>query len=132
MDIYHIMLNAKKLIQRNILATTLLCALLAAISPVSAQTAKAEKPTTSDAGTRQPIRTLDYIVAVVNKEVITKLELDERTRMIESRLAAQRGAAVPSHPELEKPSAGKHDCRKSPNAARQGNANPGRRSLVGS
>lgn len=49
------------------------------------------------------IRPVDSIAAVVNNEVITRQELDERTAAIEARMAAQGGrAAVPPHDQLER------------------------------
>ncbi|MDB5797730.1 MAG: SurA N-terminal domain, partial [Paucimonas sp.] len=39
-----------------------------------------------NAGTRQKVRTVDSIVAVVNNEVITNRELEDRMAMVEARM----------------------------------------------
>lgn len=93
------MFTATQMKRRAIVALTLLCAALTAAPTTWAQDAKAA---TSVARPKRQIRTLDSIVAVVNKEVITNRELDERISMVESRLKAQGGRSLPPRAELER------------------------------
>lgn len=66
----------------------------------SAPTA-APAPAPARATTAAKSRVVDSIVAVVNNEVITLRELDERVRLVERRLQAQK-VAVPPRAELQK------------------------------
>ncbi len=53
------------------------------------------------AGTQGRVQLADSIVAVVNNEVITSVELNERMRLVESRMRSQ-SAAMPPREELQK------------------------------
>lgn len=55
----------------------------------------------AQANNQQPIVPINGIAIVVNDEVITKQELQERTRMIEQRLKAQ-GVTLPPRAELQR------------------------------
>lgn len=91
--------NVNKVTQGLTLAALLL-SMTAALAPsVWAQDKQAEpqaKPAASS-----PVRAVDSILVVVNDEVITRQELNERMRMVERRMANQ-GAAMPPRAELEK------------------------------
>jgi peptidyl-prolyl cis-trans isomerase SurA len=84
-----------------VLGALALC--LAASAPSLAQ----NKPTAvnvaaaSSAGEQKRIRTVDSIAAIVNTDVITRQELQDRMRMIERRMSAQ-GATPPPPAVLEK------------------------------
>src|SRR4051812_20130009 len=78
MDIHHTMLIAQKPSQRTIIAMTVLCAAFIAMPTAWGQALQATStsaPNTSVSSAKRSIRTLDSIVAVVNKEVITRQEL---------------------------------------------------------
>jgi peptidyl-prolyl cis-trans isomerase SurA len=70
-----------------------LAALLACALALNAPAAQAQKP--------RPIVTIDRIVAVVNDEVITRLDLDERTKLAMKQLR-QQGTPLPPVAVLEK------------------------------
>ncbi len=53
------------------------------------------------AGAKARVQLADSIVAVVNNEVITSVELNERMRLVENRMKSQ-GVAMPPHDELQK------------------------------
>ncbi|MDO9218499.1 MAG: SurA N-terminal domain-containing protein, partial [Lacisediminimonas sp.] len=65
--------------------------------------AQAQPPAsrTPDASGRQKVRAVDSIAAVVNNEVITNRELDERVKMVEARMRSQN-VAMPPGPEFRK------------------------------
>lgn len=71
--------------------------------PSQAAPAAAPAPARPTAGTpdRQKIRAVDSIAAVVNNEVITNRELDERVKMVEARMRSQN-ASMPPGPEFRK------------------------------
>ncbi len=91
--------NVNKVTQGLTLAALLL-SMTAALAPsVWAQDKKAAvvaKPAATS-----PVRAVDSILVVVNDEVITRQELNERMRMVERRMSNQ-GAAMPPRAELEK------------------------------
>jgi peptidyl-prolyl cis-trans isomerase SurA len=101
------MLTASKQIRRTVLAmAAVLYVTFAAAAPVSASGASAQAaapaaPAASDTGARVPLEPLDSIVAVVNKEVITRRELNEHVNVVEGRLRAQH-MALPPRDQLEK------------------------------
>ncbi|HEY8102427.1 MAG TPA: peptidylprolyl isomerase [Burkholderiaceae bacterium] len=99
------MLPAKKTSQRTMIAMTVLCAALIAMPTAwgqASQAASAPAPSTSAVSAKRQIRTLDSIVAVVNKEVITRRELDDRISVVENRIKAEGSASLPPRSELEK------------------------------
>ncbi|MGZ3253252.1 MAG: peptidylprolyl isomerase [Burkholderiaceae bacterium] len=102
------MFTAKKPNQRTMVAMTILCVALTAMPTAWGQAAKAANtpaipaPASSGAVAKRSIRTLDSIVAVVNKEVITRQELDDRVGIVETRIKAQGNASMPPRAELEK------------------------------
>ncbi|MGZ3157969.1 MAG: peptidylprolyl isomerase, partial [Burkholderiaceae bacterium] len=89
-------------------AMTILCVALTAMPTAWGQAAKAANtpaipaPASSGVVAKRSIRTLDSIVAVVNKEVITRQELDDRVGIVETRIKAQGNASMPPRAELEK------------------------------
>jgi peptidyl-prolyl cis-trans isomerase SurA len=63
----------------------------------------AKGPAAMPSGGANRVQSIDSIVAVVNNEVITRRELDDRMRMIMSRLNSQGGnAGLPSREELQR------------------------------
>lgn len=91
--------NVNKVTQGLTLAALLL-SMTAALAPSvwaqDKQAAPVAKPGASSA-----VRAVDSILVVVNDEVITRQELNERMRMVERRMANQ-GAAMPPRAELER------------------------------
>lgn len=75
---------------------------VAAVSPVSGALAQSDNERQT-APTPQPqqIQSVDAIAAVVNNEVITFKELDQRLRLIEQRMQGQ-GTAMPPRAQLQK------------------------------
>ncbi len=102
------MLTARQTKRRAIVALTLLCAALTAVPAVWAEGGSAAAaatpgtPATPATTAKRVIRPLDSIVAVVNKEVITNRELQERLNVVEKRISAQGGGSLPPRAELEK------------------------------
>jgi peptidyl-prolyl cis-trans isomerase SurA len=85
-------------------ASTLMRNILLVAGLISASSAWTQSGQTASAadGKRQ-IRTLDSIVAVVNKDVITRKELDDKVAIVVNRIRQQgRGASLPSQAEVEK------------------------------
>lgn len=74
--------------------------LSAAVMPLATAQSTSATPATS-AARRAPPTLVDSIVAVVNTDVITRQELNERVRMVEARMK-QQGAAIPARNLLEK------------------------------
>jgi peptidyl-prolyl cis-trans isomerase SurA len=66
-----------------------------------AQDASGSSVPASSANTSQQLRSIDAIAAVVNSEVITYKELEERMRMIERRMSKQ-GVAMPPRAQLQR------------------------------
>jgi len=66
-------------------------------TPAPAQTAPAASPSASSTQSRS----VDAIVAVVNNEVITRIDLAQRAKIVERRIAAQN-VAMPPREQLEK------------------------------
>lgn len=89
----HIVSNPMRRLTRAIF---LLCLTAAAWPQASAQANTAD-----GAGARAQVQVADSIVAVVNSEVITRQELNERMRLVEQRMKAQ-GIALPPPAELQK------------------------------
>jgi peptidyl-prolyl cis-trans isomerase SurA len=102
MDFYLNMQSAKKPIQSAILAISVLCLVAGALPSAWGQAVATPKSAAPAPAAQRPIRTLDSIVAVVNKDVITRRQLDERIDAIESRIRAQGGTSLPPRGELEK------------------------------
>jgi peptidyl-prolyl cis-trans isomerase SurA len=105
MDIHHIMLTAKKPSRHTMIAMTMLCIAFAAMPTAWGQASPSDNVTASDtsaAGANRSIRTLDSIVAVVNKDVITRRELEERIGAVEARIKARGDMSLPPRAELEK------------------------------
>ncbi|MBI1890992.1 MAG: peptidylprolyl isomerase [Burkholderiales bacterium] len=87
-------------LQRLVFAGFVSCLTLAASDSWS-QWKPGERTTIAPSSNR--VRAIDSIVAVVNNEVITRQELEDRTRSIEARMRAQGGAAaLPPHAELQR------------------------------
>ncbi|MDP9109615.1 MAG: peptidylprolyl isomerase [Pseudomonadota bacterium] len=84
------------LLCRSTIAATLAALSLAAVQPACAQAAAPA----AGAKRAAPV-TVDAIVAVVNSDIITRQELDERVRSVEARIK-QQGTALPARPLLEK------------------------------
>lgn len=96
----HFNMLTKKTIQRTVLAmAATICVTFTAIPVAWAQTANTAA---SGSTAKRQIQTLDSIVAVVNKDVITRRELEERVAMVESRIKAQGNTALPPQAELER------------------------------
>jgi peptidyl-prolyl cis-trans isomerase SurA len=104
MKIQHIMLTAKKPNRIMTLAMTVLCVAFAVTPTAWGQAANpaAAGNAVASSGTKRAVRTVDSIVAVVNKEVITKRELDERVDVVENRIKSQAGSSLPPREQLEK------------------------------
>ncbi len=105
MDSLHIMRNTRPPYSRSALACILSCLALAAVPDARAQFKPgADQRVPAPAAAPAPIRTIDAIVAVVNNEVITRQELDERTVLILRRLAAapQGQGGMPPRAEIER------------------------------
>jgi peptidyl-prolyl cis-trans isomerase SurA len=114
MDTVHIMRTIKTSPRRVRLAVVMLCAMLGTQPAVWAQAAKSVAPvvpagaapaTTPSAATPRAganrLRTIDSIVAVVNNDVITRQELQDRIAVVERRMTAQ-GTTPPPRAILEK------------------------------
>lgn len=86
-------------IHRIALAGVLSCVSMAMAQNAWAQFKPGAAPTPA-ASANNRIQTVDSIVAVVNTEVITRRELEDRARMIERRLSAQGNASLPPRAEL--------------------------------
>lgn len=99
----HAMPTVQNPIRHLTLVALLLGAMLAG-SPASAQTKTSSSLTTPAApavAAPKRVQVADAIVAVVNSEVITRVELIERMRMVESRMKGQ-GVAMPPQAEFQK------------------------------
>jgi peptidyl-prolyl cis-trans isomerase SurA len=104
MNIFSTMSAAETPTQRVTLAAILLCATLSATPDAwsQAKAADSRKPAAGVQPRAQPRAQLaDSIAAVVNNEVITRFELNERMRLVESRMKSQ-GVALPPQAELQK------------------------------
>ncbi|MDB5761560.1 MAG: molecular chaperone SurA [Herminiimonas sp.] len=90
-------------IRRNklALALALLCVTVSAMPGAWAQAATSGVQSAAPPGDQKRVRVVDTIVAVVNSEVITSQELEERMVTIERRMKNQ-GIAVPPRAELQK------------------------------
>ncbi len=83
-------------------AAIALCAVLGAGAQAMAQTAATSGNATSAQSAAAPrIQLADAIIAVVNNEVITRQELMERVRMVESRMRTQ-GVQLPPPAEFQR------------------------------
>lgn len=104
MDYFQIMQNSRHPIQRIALATLLSCVALTAAPGAWAQFKPGMQPVRPPASAPGSVRLMDAIVAVVNSDVITLRELEERTRVIERRIAAQGqgGGGMPPRDELQR------------------------------
>lgn len=91
--------NVNKVTQGLTLAALLL-SMTAALVPGAWAQGKKVEPLAKPAAT-SPVRAVDSIIVVVNDEVITRQELNERMRTVERRMANQ-GVAMPPRAELEK------------------------------
>ncbi len=79
----------------------LVCAMVAAVVPMSMGWAQSlnENKTTSNQSPQ--VQSIDAIAAVVNNEVITFKEVDDRVRLIEQRMQSQ-GTAMPPRAQLQR------------------------------
>lgn len=91
--------NVNKVTQGLTLAALLLSMTAALVPSAWAQDKKA--PAVAKPAATSAVRAVDSIIVVVNDEVITRQELNERMRTVERRMANQ-GAAMPPRAELEK------------------------------
>jgi peptidyl-prolyl cis-trans isomerase SurA len=111
------MRNTRLPFSRSALACILSCLAVAATPDAWSQFKPAANPPTSLPSPLAPaattpaatataparIRTIDTIVAVVNNEVITQKELDERTEMIVKRISSQgQNANLPPRAEIQR------------------------------
>ncbi len=95
------MRNSRHPLYRTTLAGILSCVVLAAAPDAWSQFKPGGNAGMPAAPSR--VRPIDSIVAVVNTEVITRHELEERTNMIERRIAAQeKGGSVPPRAALQR------------------------------
>lgn len=103
MTTFHAMRNLCNPIRRNklALALALLCVTVSAMPGAWAQAATSGVQSAAPPGDQKRVRVVDTIVAVVNSEVITSQELEERMVTIERRMKNQ-GIAVPPRAELQK------------------------------
>ncbi|HCY63661.1 MAG TPA: molecular chaperone SurA [Oxalobacteraceae bacterium] len=102
MDSLHIMRNTLLPFSRSALACILSCLAVAAAPNAWSQLKPAAGPLAPAATSPAPIRTVDAIVAVVNNDVITQQELDDRTEMILRRIASQsQGGSMPPRAEVQ-------------------------------
>jgi len=93
-------MNVMTLTKHTLFAAAMACVAIGALLPALVHAAKADsQPADSP---KRPIVAINSIVAVVNKEVITRHELDDRMGALESRIKAQRNVALPPRAELEK------------------------------
>ncbi len=83
-------------IQRNALAALMFCLTLSPMASALAQAAKAD--TNPNVARLRPV---DSIVVVVNDEVITRLELDAKVKLVETNMRTQK-AAIPPRADLER------------------------------
>ena len=95
----HTMQPATSPFYRLKLALVLLGVAIVAMQPACAQS-NAAGATAAPAKKAAP-QLIDSIVAVVNSEVITRQDLNDRVRMVEGRMK-QQGTAIPARPLLEK------------------------------
>ena len=104
MDSLHIMRNTRLPFSRSALACILSCVAIAATSNAWAQFKPGAGPVAPATASPSGVRTIDAIVAVVNNEVITQKELDERTEMIVRRIATQGQGqgGMPPRAELQR------------------------------
>jgi peptidyl-prolyl cis-trans isomerase SurA len=92
--------NARKPAHRVKLAALLLCLTAGMLQDAWSQPAQKPPTSTADRSQTRP-RPIDSIAAVVNNEVITQQELEERIRLIERRIQGQ-GAAMPPTEQLRR------------------------------
>jgi peptidyl-prolyl cis-trans isomerase SurA len=115
------------------LAVVLLCA-LGAGNAAFAQSAQPAPAAPAIGGFTPPGQSsnqeIDSIAVVVNDDVITRRELNERVQTVitQAHEAAAGAAAVGGRPAAPDP--GTHDRRTGPDAAGQGNGHPRRRRLL--
>jgi peptidyl-prolyl cis-trans isomerase SurA len=100
MNNLHAKCNARNSRQTVMLALILLCGTFGTLPETRAQSTNADNPKPV-AATPKKIQLADAIVAVVNNEVITRLELAERMRLVEARMKNQ-GIAIPPPAEFQK------------------------------
>src|SRR5688572_24038547 len=76
---------------------------LACIVALASHSALAQQPPPQNPQPQQPrkIVVLDRIVAVVNEDVVTRLDLDQRIRLVSAQMK-QKGAPAPPRDVLEK------------------------------
>ncbi|MDB5838253.1 MAG: molecular chaperone SurA [Herminiimonas sp.] len=107
MNISHTMRIARAPVRQIRLAMLLMCVTAIGVLPdARAQAAPVVKApaaagTQPSAAPRAQARPVDSIVAVVNNEVITYLELESRVRLVEGRMKNQ-GVAVPPRAQFQK------------------------------
>lgn len=95
------MRNAHPSLFRITLASILSSLVLAAAPNAWSQFKNGARPAAPAATPK--VQLVDAIVAVVNNEVITRQELEDRTNIIERRIAAQgQGGGMPSRADLER------------------------------
>ncbi len=95
MNTQHLNSTARKPVSHLTLAAVMLCLTLGS-GAASAQTKSPD-----GAGAQKRVQVADTIVAVVNNEVITRNELNDRMRMVEARMKSQ-GIAMPPQAEFQK------------------------------
>ncbi len=83
---------------RTVVPALIYCAALIAMHPACAAPAQAS-PTVIDP--QQQVAVIDSVVAVVNDDVITRMELDDRLRMVVHQLQKQ-GTPLPAPEVLER------------------------------
>lgn len=86
---------------RRIKLAVVLCAAIGAMPAAWSQAKVTGNQGASPAATPKRAQMVDAIVAVVNNEVITYRELEERMRLVERRMKGQ-GVAMPPRAELQK------------------------------
>lgn len=87
---------------KRVLASGLLCLAIGGMAPAShAQTATPGGPASPQPSNAPRIQVVDAIVAVVNNEVITYRDLEDRMRVIEQRMQTQ-GVALPPRAQLQR------------------------------
>ena len=91
------------MMSRMAAAALICCATFIAASPVSAADAASAKPAQAPAAIdpQKQVAAVDWVVAVVNDDVITRNELDDRLRVVVRQLQKQ-GTSLPAPKVLEK------------------------------
>lgn len=99
MDTFYKMRNTGSVLQRMKFAVGLLCVAFGTAPNAGAQSKVTSNLAAPPSSTHA--RLVDAIVVVVNSEIVTRQELDERLRLVERRMRTQ-GIALPPRAELQK------------------------------